>query len=40
VERSHEVVGRHLADERAAARPRLDDTEELERPQRFPYGGA
>jgi hypothetical protein len=31
VERADQVVGRDLADERAAACARLDDTEELER---------
>jgi hypothetical protein len=33
VERPHEVVWRDLAHERPAAGPRLDDAEELERPQ-------
>src|SRR5437867_7129560 len=40
VERSHQVVGSDLADERAAARPRFDDAEELERSQRFADRGA
>jgi hypothetical protein len=40
VQRSDEIVGRHLADERAAAGVRLDDAEELECPQRLADGGA
>src|SRR5439155_24773395 len=40
VERSHEIVGRDLADERAATRARFDHAEQLEGPQRFPDGGA
>jgi len=35
VKRSDEIVGRDLADERAAARARLDDAEELQRAQRL-----
>jgi len=40
VERSHQVVGSDLADERAAARPRFDDAEKLECSQRFADRGA
>jgi hypothetical protein len=40
VERSHQVVGSDLADERAAARPRFDDAQELQRSQRFADRGA
>jgi hypothetical protein len=35
MERPHEIVGRNLADERAAPRSRLDDSEELQRAQRL-----
>jgi hypothetical protein len=38
VERPHEIVGRDLTDERAAAGPRLDDAQELERAQRLADG--
>ena len=38
VERTDEIVGRDLTDERAAAGPRLDDPEELERAQRLADG--
>jgi HAD superfamily hydrolase (TIGR01509 family) len=37
VERSNEIVGRDLTDEGAATGPRLDDAEELERPQRLTH---
>src|SRR5437867_2631046 len=40
VQRPREIVRRDLAHERAAAGPRLDDAEELERPKRFPHRGA
>src|SRR5207245_9528804 len=40
LQRLHQVVRADLADEGAAAGPRLDDPEELERPQRFPHRGA
>jgi hypothetical protein len=38
VERTDQIVGCHLTDERAAAGPRLDDPEELERAQRLADG--
>src|SRR5438309_11574707 len=40
VQRPDEIVGRDLADERAATRARFDHAEELEGSQRFTNGGA
>ncbi|MDP9283097.1 MAG: hypothetical protein M3P38_13465 [Chloroflexota bacterium] len=40
MERPHEIVRCHLADERAATGVGLDDAEELERAQRLADGGA
>jgi hypothetical protein len=40
MQRPHEVVGRHLTDERAAAGVGLNDAEELERAQRLADGGT
>ena len=40
VERTHQIIGRDLANERAASSARFDHTEQLEGPQRFPDGCA
>ena len=40
VERPHQIIGRDLANERAASSARFDHTEQLEGPQRFPDGCA